>query len=88
MNRPTFQKNQLPQTEVCPKIEVTVTISQTYSILHEVVYFSAAATSWTMSAFNLNFMIVFVITVNKFDKYARPLIYRVVHTGSNLMRIA
>ena len=60
-----------------------------YSILHEVVYFRAAETSRTSSAFSLNVtMIMFVITVNKFDIYTWLLIYRVVHAGSNLMRTA
>jgi hypothetical protein len=69
-------------------MEVTAIISRIYSILHEVVYFSAAETSRTLSAFNLNVnMIVFVITVHKFDKYTWLLIYRVVHTGYNLMKI-
>jgi hypothetical protein len=68
---------------------VTVTTSENYSILHEVVYFSAAETSRTSSAFNLDVTtIVFVITVIEFDIYTWLLIYRVVHTGSNLMRIA
>jgi hypothetical protein len=49
---------------------VTVTIPQKYSILYEIVYFSAAETSRTSSAFNLNVtMIVFVIIVNKCDIY-------------------
>jgi len=70
-------------------MEVTVTISQKYSILHEIVYFSVAETSRTSSAFSLNVtMIVFVITANKCDIYTWLLIYRVVHTGSNLMRTA
>jgi hypothetical protein len=66
-----------------------VTISKNYSSLHEVVYFSAAVTSRTSSAFSLNVtMIVFVITVNKFHIYTWRLIHRVVHTGSDLMSIA
>lgn len=70
-------------------MEVTVTISQTYSILHEVVYFSTDETSRISSSFSLNVtMIVFVAAVNKFDIYKWLIIYRVVHTGSNLMRRA